>query len=369
MAAATSNKPNSARDKFLDSITKSYGKGALTVAADVTRLPAISTGSLSLDHAMGSGGYMIGRITEIWGPPSGGKTTEALIALGNAQRTYPNKIVGLLDVEATFDKEWAIKLGVDTDRLDVFSPPTAEDVADIMKEMLQSEQYSMIVLDSIGAMLPEEEFEKDAGGVSVGTIAKIITRMVKISAVYAKRYEVAVVVINQVRANIGYGADTTTGGGWALKHVTTHKLQIKRASSAYTIGSDQNKVNVGYKMGVKVEKNKVAPEGRNVQFDFYTQETEKYGPIGINESQDVVAIGLRTGVIQQAGAFYTIPGGERIKSRELLEETVSKDSKLLAAIREGVMATVKDLVDDELPLPDLTVEDETPFVDTRRSSQ
>jgi recombination protein RecA len=367
-------KAETARLKFLESMGKSYGTNALTVAADVTKPPAISTGALSLDYAMGSGGWLLGRIGQLWGPPGGGKTTLAYITVAEAQRTYPDKIAGFIDVEGTFDKSYAESWGVDTNRLDVFAPPSAEDVADIMKDMLQSDQYSIIVLDSIGAMLPEEEFEKSAGDATVGTIAKIITRMVKIAAVYARKHGVFVLIINQVRANIGYGADTTQGGGWALKHVCSWLMQVKRASSAYTIGTNDKKINVGYKMAVKIEKNKTSTEGRNVQFDIYTIPTEKYGPVGINKVQDAVAVGLLSGAIIQGGAYYTVPGFEKIKSREALEAAAAADPKMMQAIRDAVMARAT-VFDDDPVGPDLSVLDAIPDepadvkVDTRRSAK
>jgi recombination protein RecA len=353
---ATMSRAESARVRFLENMRKSYGNSVVSLASEVVRPQAISTGALSLDAAMASGGFMRKRITEVWGPPGGGKTTLTLIAAAGAQKTIPDKYVAFIDVEGTFDRQWAKELGVDTDRMDVYSPPTAEEVADLVKDLLESEQYSMIILDSIGAMLPKEEFEKDAAEVSVGTIAKIITRMVKMAAVYAKRYDVAVVIINQVRANIGFGKDTDTGGGWGLKHVSSHKLHVKRGSTPYTIGSGDSKINVGFKMSVKVEKSKVSPEGRVALFDIYTQASQKYGPVGINLAQDAAAVGIRLGVIKQRGAQYTMPDGSVIKSREIVELALQEDPLLLEKVRTGVLEAIKDdFRDDETYIP---VEDE-----------
>jgi recombination protein RecA len=352
---ATMTRAETARAKFLENMRKSYGASVVSLASEVVRPQAISTGALSLDAAMASGGFMRKRITEVWGPPGGGKTTLTLIAAAGAQKTIADKYVAFIDVEGTFDKQWAEELGVDTDRMDVYSPPNAEEVADLVKDLLQSEQYSMIILDSIGAMLPKEEFEKDAAEVSVGTIAKIITRMVKMAAVYAKRYDVALVIINQVRANIGFGKDTDTGGGWGLKHVTSHKLHVKRGSAAYVVGSGDNKVNVGYKMSVKVEKSKVSPEGRVALFDIYLMPATIKGvahSIGINLAQDAAAVGIRLGVIQQRGAQYTMPDGSVLKTREIVEDTLTADPILLEKVRAGVLEAIKDdFKDDETYIP------------------
>lgn len=349
MAVQMSAKAQSAREKFLEGMKKSYGGSVVSLASQVVRPSAISTGALSLDEAMGSGGFMRKRVTEVWGPPGGGKTSLCLWAAGGAQRDYPDKYIGFIDVEGTFDEEWATSLGVDTERMDVYSPPTAEYVADLVKDMLKSGMYSMIILDSIGAMLPKEEFEKDADQVSVGTIAKIITRMVKMVAVYAKEFDVAMVIINQVRANIGFGQDTDTGGGWGLKHVSSHKLQVKRGDAPYKVGSAENQQVVGFKMAVKVQKSKVSPEGRSARFDFMLIPTDRWGPIGVNQAQDAAAVGIRRGVIKQSGAKYTMPNGSVINSRETVEATLAQDPILLQSVRTAVLEAIKDEFHDDDP--------------------
>lgn len=336
--------------KFSTEFAKSFGEGSLRFAAKPD-YEVVSTGSLTLDRALGCGGYIKGRITEMWGQPSSGKTTLALIAAGNAQRDDPSRLAGFIDVEQTFDGDWAKALGVNLDALHVVRPSLAEDVADIMKMMLDSKLYSIIILDSIGAMLPKEELEKDAGQVSVGTIAKVITRMVKICALLSQQSNTAVVIINQVRANLGYGADTTTGGGFALKHVSTQKLNVKRASNVYKVGSGENEVQVGYEIAVRVEKNKVAAPGRVAVFAFFNQATDKYGPMGIDRAQEAVKVGTQLGVIgKRAGGYYRIPGvEEEIRGEDNVLSLLRGDPKLVKSVRTAILKAVEDEVVSDGP--------------------
>jgi len=300
-----------ALDKFMADFAKSFGTDH-----QGRRLPpqyeTLSTGSIALDKAMGAGGFVQGRISLVWGPPSGGKSSLTLISAGIALQEHPDMRVAYIDVEATFDGQWAEKLGVDISRVDVIHPKTAEDVADMVKALTSSGLYIMVILDSVGAMIGMKEFEKNAEEATVGIVAKVVTRMNKISTYYVRQNNLALVIINQLRANIGYGADEISGGGFALDHSLTHKLQVKRGSAPYVVGTKENARNVGYEMVVKVQKNKVAPEGRVARFGFFTEDTEKYGPIGIDKAQEAFTMGLALDVIKQAGIAYVFPDGEKI---------------------------------------------------------
>src|ERR1700752_2541299 len=192
-----------ALEKFEASFAKTFGEGVLRRAAQTPRYDVISTGAPSLDYAMGSGGYIRGRLTESWGLASTGKTTLTLVGMAEAQKAVPDRLTALIDVEKTYDPDWAVAHGVDPPRLIVVTPTTAEDAADQMKSLIESDLFSMIGLDSIGAMLPAKEAEKDAGDAVVGAGAKVVTRMVKIATNLATRHHVAIILINQVRASIG----------------------------------------------------------------------------------------------------------------------------------------------------------------------
>lgn len=345
----------SARERFLESFEKSYGKGSIKVS-DKLDFKAISTGSIALDRAMSSGGFMFGRVSEVWGPPGGGKSSLCLGALANAQAIDKRDVV-VVNVEHTYDPVWARTLGVDTDRVLVVDPLSAENVADMVKDAILSDAVSTVLIDSIGAVLTNKEFEKTAEESDMGKRAQVVSRMINIALGLAPRHDVALIVINQARANFGYGLDTKQSGGFVLNHSSTHRLNVKRASSAYTIGSDDNKVNIGFEMGVKVERSKVGPEGRNVKFDFYTVATDKFGPVGIDKNQEAFNLGVRDGLIEKAGAWFTLPDGERFQGKDPAIEHLRTHPKIVDEIRtkivnaqvekEFVMDTAPDLTEEQ----------------------
>lgn len=321
---------------------KSFGEGRLIVAEDFAPYEVVSTGSPLLDDAMGVGGYVRGRLVEIWGPDALGKSTLALIGIAEFQRQFPDERAAYIDVEGTFDKGLAAGLGVDLSRLFVYEPNSAEEVADAMKRMLTGGVFRYIVLDSIGAMIPEAEKQKDADEATMAIQAKIVTRMVKIAAVEARLSKAVVILINQVRANLSYGADTTTGGGFALKHCTTHKLKLKRTGAKpYTVKIDGEEHYVGHELAIQVERNKVAPPRRTAIVSLFNQASEKYGPRGLDRADEAATLGLRrdVGIIQQSGAWYTITTtGERCNGRPALVDALRSDPDTVAKIREAAIA-------------------------------
>ena len=335
----------SALEKFDAKFKDTYGSTSIDTSGEIVPYEVISSGCLSLDYAMGVGGYVEGRLTEIWGQESIGKSTLALQACREAQRKHPDKAAAWIDMEHTFDKPWAITHGMDItpNRFRLIIPDSAEFVADQMKDCLRSGLFSIVVLDSIGAMIPEAEKEKDADQATMAIQAKIVTRMVKIATVEAHNSSTVVLMINQVRANLGYGADTTTGGGFALKHVTTHKLKLSRTgTSPFTVKvpGEAKPVEVGHEVAVMIEKNKVAPSRRRAQFVLFTSSTDKYGPAGIDVADDVTTMGLRTKVIIQSGAWYSLPDGTRLQGRESVVEALRGDPSLVGTIRDQALATL-----------------------------
>lgn len=343
MSAATKR----ARDRFLADMDKSFGQGVAKIKT-VNDYEVIPTGSLALDRAMSVGGYLIGRLTEIWGPPGGGKSSLSLIGAANAQAAYPDRDVIYVDAEHTYDPEWAATLGADPDRIIQVDPLHAENVADMVKLSILSDTASMVIIDSIGAVLTNNEFAKAADESDMGKRAQVVSRMINIAAGLAPRHKVAVIVLNQARANFGYGADVKPSGGFVPAHSMTHRLHVKRASSAYTTGTDEAKVNIGYEMGVKVERNKVGPEGRNVKFDFYTVGTAKH-PVGIDREQDVFNAALRSGLIPQAGAYYTL-GEERVQGKDAAFALMKANPSILDTLRSQLLAKVSgEVVVDQTP--------------------
>lgn len=338
--------------QFMEKQSKSYGGGVFHQAF-IKPYEVISTGSLTLDRAMIVGGYVEGRLYEIWGHDSAGKTTLAINGLIQAQKKHPDKAVMIIDVEQRFDPKWAQMHGLDLDRLMVVSPSSAEQVADQLKDSLRTGMFSMIVLDSIGAMLPEKEAEKDAGEATVGLHAKLVTRMVKIATYDAVVTGTVVIFINQVRAAIGsYGADTTTPGGNALKHCTTAKLAVRRSGGGALLdGKDQ----VGHLTTVKVERNSVGKAYRSAEYALLYVPTAKYGPMGIDTALEAATVGKEAGILTLGGAWYTNTlNGDRFNGWDKLVTHFRKHPDEVLAIREAALEALSDqvVVDEMAALTD-----------------
>lgn len=347
--------PAAALAKFEQRFAKSFGDDALKRSSKINPYEVISTGSLTLDYRLTVGGYVQGRLVEIWGSDGSGKTTLALMGIAEAQKKHPGKMAGFIDMEQKMDKAWAIAHGVNLDLLYHYIPQSAEDVADAMKEMLRSGLFSMVVLDSIGAMIPEAEKEKDADASAMGKQAGIITRMVKIAAVEATQSDSVVVLVNQVRANLSYGSDTVTGGGFALKHVTTMKFKLKRTGTPpYKVKIGTEDRVVGHEIAIDIQRNGVGPAYRSAIVSLFHTSTEKYGPIGIDRADEATTLGIDTKVIQRAGAWYTLPGGKRANGRDLVVDALRDDPVLLDAVQTAVLASVSgEISEDEVPPEDI----------------
>jgi recombination protein RecA len=347
MAAKTSAQA-AALAKFKAGFAKSFGEDTLKTYGTDYKYDVIPTGSIALDYALGCGGWIKGRISELWGPEQLGKSTELMISMAEAQRIDPDSMQAWIDAEKTWDPHWAELHGVDLERVLIAQPDNAEDVADIAKEMVTSGLINMLTLDSVGAMIARAEKEKDASEATVALVAKIVTRMTKLMAAEAPKYGVAVAIINQARANIsGNGpraAALTRTGGFALSHVTTHRCKFGRGKETYTIGTRTDtrntQVQVGQQVAITVEKNKVAPPKRTALLTFFNTATPQYGPVGIDKAFDAYSMGLQTGVIAQAGAYYTLPNGDKVKSKETLLETLRANQEARDLVRERVLATV-----------------------------
>lgn len=328
-------------DAWKEGFNKNFGDGTLTEGT--MDRSVVSTGSLVLDYALGVGGYVEGRLYEMWGEGNIGKTTFACLGLAEAQKAHPEKYVGVIDVEQTFDPSWAGKLGVDRDRLMVYSPRSAEDVADSMKEFTTQGLFSMVMLDSIGAMISQAEKEKDADEATVGKVPGIVTRMVKIAASEARASGTIVLLLNQVRANIAkFGPAQTTGGGFALKHATTGKFYFKKTGTPpLLVRIDGEDTPVGRELGIKVERNKCAPSGRVAAVMMKFEATEKYGPLGVDQGDEAFTIGVRSGVIQRAGAWYTITTtGERFNGRDAVIAHFVEEPSSLADVRAAALEAI-----------------------------
>lgn len=329
--------------RFQEEFTKAFGEGSLIRAEDLPAYRVIPTGSLALDYASGVGGYVRGRLHEIWGADGNGKTSMALLGCAQAQATSPEQYVAWIDVEHRLDKTWARTLGVDLTRLDVHPPKDAEDVADALRKFADSGLYSMIVVDSVAAMIPKVEMQKMAEDAVVARQAQIVTRMVKIAAPTVRRTDTAVLLLNQVRANVsGYGKPTTTGGGWALRHSTTMKFEFRRSGEASLVERqpDGNAIPVGQEIAIKVERNSVAPAGRVANVVLLTV-ASRFGTPGIDQLDEAVGLAIQTGVLaatSEGGAWYAL-GEAKLQGREQVKEHLRRHPALLAQLREKVVAT------------------------------
>lgn len=338
--------------KFESDFTKRFGDKTIRKSR---KYKVVSTGSLTLDYALGCGGWIVGRVFQIWGPESVAKTTLMILSAVQFQKEFPNKLIGWIDMERTFDFDWATSLGLDMSRVKVFVPENSEDVADMAKYMIRTEMFSFVVLDSVGGMVTAEEMDKDAEQASVGTAAKILTRMVKTCAVLCDDLGVTLGIVNQVRANLGYGGDTTYGGGFALKHVNTHVVKLKRTGTMpYTIGSGTKQETYGFELAATVEKNKVAPPRRTATFALLVQPSAKYGPLGIDRATEACTMGVRLGIIeQQPGGYYALPGvEERIRSEDKVKAHLRENETTLNLVRTMMLDKLSSEVADEIPEDD-----------------
>lgn len=300
-------------------------------------------------------------------------TTLSLLSVVEAQKAYPDKLCAFIDVEQTFDRGLATGLGVDMDRLMVFTPENAEKVADALKDLVMARPdmtatqrgtpgtnfFKLIVLDSIGAMIPEVEKEKDADAAVVAAQAKVITRMVKIAATEARINDSVVLMINQVRANLSkWGPETMTSGGWALKHGTTHKVQLARSGGSdgvYRVKVEGEERVVGYQVAARVERNKVAPPGKVAIMNLFNQPTETYGPRGIDKADEALILGLRreVGMIVRSGAWYTLTTtGERVQGQDAMRDLLRAQPDEVEKIRLAAVASLAGEVVVDAPAPD-----------------
>lgn len=338
-------------EAFRAQLGKRYGT-RLTPAAPSKQV--VSTGSLTLDLALGVGGWLVGRTHEIVGPPQVCKTTLCTLSAAQAQQSG-DKAVGWIDMEQSFDFDWAETLGLDLgeSRFTHIFPDDSEDVADMLKAMAQTGLYSMIVIDSIGGMESKKAFDKDAEEVTMGRNAQVITRMVKQAASLARQHHITILYVNQLRANLAYAGQDIPAGPRALQYNTTTSVRLSRkggpaADTTRKIKDGGDDLEVGRQFAAKVTRNRVAPAGRLAEFWLFNVDTDEHGPIGIDRADEAASLGIRTGVIKQSGAFYTLPGASKAhQGRAKLGEALRADAEAVEAVRQAALAQVAHLNKDE----------------------
>ncbi|MEW6248151.1 MAG: recombinase RecA [Nitrospirota bacterium] len=314
-----------ALDLALSQIEKQYGKGAimkLGTAEAPADVPAISTGSLGLDIALGVGGFPRGRVVEIFGPEASGKTTLTLHAIAEAQRA--GGIAAFIDAEHALDLGYARKLGVQTDDLLVSQPDTGEQALEIAETLVRSGAVDLIVVDSVAALVPRAEIEGEMGDAHMGLQARLMSQALRKLTAAISKSQTTVIFINQIRMKLGvmFGNPETTTGGNALKFYSSVRLDIRRIESIKE-GQDVT----GSRVRVKVVKNKLAPPFKQAEFDVMFAE-------GISKAGELVDLGVEKKVLEKSGAWYSYKGERLGQGREAVRDYL-KTNQAVAREIEG----------------------------------
>ena len=326
-----------ALDAALAQIDRAFGKGSAMKLGqqEKQQIDAISTGSIGLDLALGIGGFPRGRIIEIYGPESSGKTTLALHAIAEAQKL--GGTAAFVDAEHALDPTYAKKLGVDIDELIVSQPDTGEQALEITDTLVRSNAVDVLVVDSVAALTPRAEIEGEMGDSHVGLQARLMSQALRKLTGSINRSRTMVIFINQVRMKIGvmYGNPETTTGGNALKFYASCRLDIRRTGQI----KDRDEV-VGNTTRVKVVKNKVAPPFRQVEFDIM------YGE-GISKTGEILDLGVKAGIVEKSGAWFSYDSTRIGQGRENAKTFLNENPDMLARIEKAIRGKA-DEVDEAL---------------------
>ncbi|MFC5327465.1 recombinase RecA [Brachybacterium fresconis] len=309
---------------------RQFGKGSIMRLGDDTRPPieVIPTGSVALDAALGVGGLPRGRVVEIYGPESSGKTTLALHAVANAQRN--GGIAAFIDAEHAMDPDYAKKLGVDTDALLVSQPDTGEQALEITDMLIRSGALDVVVVDSVAALVPKAEIEGEMGDSHVGLQARLMSQALRKLTGALSSSGTTAIFINQLREKIGvfFGSPETTTGGKALKFYASVRMDIRRIETLKS-GTDS----VGNRTRVKVVKNKMAPPFKQAEFDIL------YGE-GISREGGLIDLGVEHGVVRKSGAWFTYEGDQLGQGKENARQFLKDNPDLAVEIEEKILRTL-----------------------------
>jgi len=310
----------------MDKIDKAYGKGSIMKLGDesVENVDVIPTGSLGLDIALGVGGYPRGRIVEIFGPESSGKTTLAIHAIAQAQKL--GGIAAIIDAEHAFDRFYAESLGVDVNNLWISQPDNGEQALEIADQLIRSSAIDLVVIDSVAALTPKAEIEGDMGDNKVGLQARLMSQALRKLTSAISKTNTCCIFINQLREKIGviYGNPETTTGGNALKFYSSVRLDIRR------IGQIKNgETVIGNETRVKVVKNKVAPPFRKVQFDIM------FGK-GISKTGEILDMGVELGIIKKSGAYFYYQESKLAQGRDAAKKILEDNPELAEEIEAKI---------------------------------
>ena len=334
MAVSTENRGKArALDLALASIEKQFGKGSIMKLGDKKSLyenvPVYSTGSLSLDKALGIGGLPKGRIVEIYGPESSGKTTLALSTAAQAQQS--GGTVAFVDAEHALDVAYAGKLGVKVSQLLVSQPDTGEQALEITETLVRSGAVDVLIVDSVAALTPKAEIEGEMGDSHMGLQARLMSQALRKLTASINRSQTLVIFINQIRMKIGvmFGNPETTTGGNALKFYSSIRLDVRRIATI-----KKGDVPVGNRTLVKVVKNKVAPPFARAEFDLLYNE-------GISQSGEILDLALKENIVEKSGAWFSFQGEKLGQGREAARLAIKENPKIKTAVMKKLQAEKK----------------------------
>ena len=316
----------------MSKIEKDFGKGSIMRMGDeqVENVEVISTGSIALDSALGVGGYPRGRIIEIYGPESSGKTTLAIHAIAEAQKQ--GGIAAFIDAEHAFDRFYAAKLGVDVENLWIAQPDNGEQALEIADQLIRSSAIDIIVIDSVAALTPKSEIEGDMGDNKVGLQARLMSQALRKLTATISKTNTTCIFINQLREKIGvmFGNPETTTGGNALKFYASVRLDIRRVTSI----KDGDQV-LGNQVRVKVVKNKVAPPFRKAEFEITFGE-------GINRLGEIVDLGVENDIVKKSGSWFSYGETKLAQGREGTKELLRDNPELCEEIEAKIKQALAD---------------------------
>ncbi|MFD2724832.1 recombinase RecA [Hyunsoonleella rubra] len=316
----------------LDKLDKAYGKGTVMKMSDaaVEDVDAISSGSLGLDIALGVGGYPRGRVIEIYGPESSGKTTLTLHAIAEAQKS--GGIAAFIDAEHAFDRFYAEKLGVDIDNLIISQPDNGEQALEIADNLIRSGAIDIVVVDSVAALTPKSEIEGEMGDSKMGLHARLMSQALRKLTASISKTNCTVIFINQLREKIGvmFGNPETTTGGNALKFYASVRLDIRRSTQI----KDSSGGVLGNKTRVKVVKNKVAPPFRMCEFDIM------YGE-GVSKVGEVLDIAVEHEIIKKSGSWFSYGDTKLGQGRDAVKSIIKDNPELMEELEEKIMQSLK----------------------------
>jgi recombination protein RecA len=324
LSVATDNREKSEKLKMLEltlaKLDKAYGKGTVMKLNEdkVDDVPAISTGSLGLDIALGVGGLPRGRVIEIYGPESSGKTTLTLHCIAEAQKA--GGIAAFVDAEHAFDQVYAQKLGIDLDNLFVSQPDNGEQALDIAEHLIRSGAIDILVIDSVAALVPRAELEGDMGDSKMGLQARLMSQALRKLTGAISKTNCCCIFINQLRDKIGvmFGSPETTTGGNALKYYASVRLDIRRIGAI----KDGDDGAVGNRTRVKVQKNKVAPPFKQVEFDIM------YGE-GISKAGEVIDMASEAEIVKKSGSWFSYNGNKLGQGRDAVKKIIQDNPELM----------------------------------------